>query len=237
MEENNEKMGGISVGGSLAKKAENFWYHYKWHTIVTIFIVIVITVCTVQMCSRVNYDVYVLYAGGKAFNSSSEGSDYETIQDALRVVSKDFDENGENLPLFESYLIPTAEEYTENYADRGLESLITADKESFTSAMLGSQEFYLCFLSAELFAMYDTPLSSGIAPIISLEDYARPEQLTESGRGIKLSETDFCKLPGINGLPSDTVICVRRLSTVSGDEKSYENALVLLQGIMAYNLS
>lgn len=223
-----------AVGGGLAKKAENFWYHYKWHTIVTIFIVIVVAVCTAQMCSRINYDVYVLYAGGKAFNKSGENSEYEAIHDALKIVSEDFDENGENLPLFQSYLLPTSKEYSEKYADRGLDSLITADKDSFTSAMLGSGEFYLCFLSPELFATYDEPLNSGIAPIISLTEYASSEQLTESGRGIKLSETDFYKLPGINALPADTIICIRTLSTVSGDEKSYENSLVLLQGIMSY---
>lgn len=236
MDENQEKsLGGISVGGSFAKKADNFWYHYKWHTIVTIFIIIVVTVCTVQMCSRTDYDVYVLYAGGKSFNKSSENNDYTAIQNSLKIVSEDFDENGENYPFFQSYLVPSSKEYSENYADRGLDSLLNADKNSFTSAMLGSQEFYLCFLSAELFAMYDAPLEKGKAPLIPLTDYASAEQLTESGRGIKLSKTDYYKLPGINILPSDTVICVRTLSEVSGDEENYEKALVLLEKIMAYD--
>ena len=179
-----------TVTGGFSKKAENFWYHYKWHTIVAIFVLIVTIICTVQMCSRTDYDVYVLYAGGKSFNKSADGNDYATITDALRIVSEDFDENGENSPLFQSYLFPTDKEYKDKYSELGLESLITSDKESFVNAMTGSKEYYLCFLSPEIFAMYDRELESGGSPLITLTDYAAEDVLTESGRGIKLSETD-----------------------------------------------
>ena len=33
-------------------KLSNFWYYYKWHTIVALFIVFVVTVCTLQTCSK-----------------------------------------------------------------------------------------------------------------------------------------------------------------------------------------
>ena len=188
------------------------------------------------MCSRTEYDVYVLYAGGKSFNKSAQSNDYEKIYDALRIVTEDFDGNGEKSPLFQPYLFPTDKEYQDKYADLGMESLIMSDKESFVNAMTGSKEYYLCFLSPEIFAMYDIVLDSGGTPLISLTDYAREGQLTESGRGIKLSETDFYNLPGISNLPSDTIICIRTLSAAFGDRESYENSLFLLKNIMSYSI-
>ena len=198
-----------TVTGGFSKKAENFWYHYKWHTIVAIFIVIVVTVCTMQMCSRTDYDVHVLYAGGKSFGKTADSNEYATINDALRIVSEDFD---------------------------GMESLIANDKEAFVNAMTGSKEYYLCFLSPEIFAMYDIMLESGGTPLIALNEYAKADQLTESGRGIKLAETDFYKLPGISNLPDDTIICIRTLSAAFGDRENYEKSLLLLKNIVAYSL-
>lgn len=225
-----------TVTGGFSKKAENFWYHYKWHTIVAIFVVIVVTVCTVQLFSRTEYDVYILYAGGESFGKSSENNEYELINDALRIVTEDFDKNGEKSPSFQSYLFPTDQEYKDKYSDLGMESLITSDKESFVNAMTGSKEYYLCFLSPEIFAMYDIVLDKGGTPLISLTDYASENQLTESGRGIKLSETDFYKLPGMNTLPDDTIICIRTLSPTLGHKENYEKSLALLKNIMAYSL-
>ena len=225
-----------TVTGGFSKKAENFWYHYKWHTIAAIFIVIVVTVCTMQMCSRTDYDVHVLYAGGKSFGKTADSNEYATINDALRIVSEDFDENGENSPLFQSFLFPTDKEDIAKYADLGMEALIENDKKSFVTAMTGSKEYYLCFLSPEIFAMYDIMLKSGDTPLIALNEYAHADQLTESGRGIKLAETDFYKLPGISNLPDDTIICIRTLSPTLGDRENYEKSLVLLKNIMAYSL-
>ena len=42
---------------------ENFWYHYKWHTIASVFVLLVVTIITVQMCTRTTYDAYIVYAG------------------------------------------------------------------------------------------------------------------------------------------------------------------------------
>ena len=43
------------------KKAENFWYHYKWHVIIISFFVFAIAVCTVQCATKEKPDVTVIY--------------------------------------------------------------------------------------------------------------------------------------------------------------------------------
>lgn len=235
--DNNEKMPeeGYSAGTeTVAQKLDNFWYHYKWHTIVSIFIIFVLAVCTFQMCSRTSYDAYVMYSGGKSIAKTLENSEYANIRSAFALVCPDFDGDGQSNPHFQSYLTPTDEEYAKNFNGKGLESVIVADKDSFNTAMLGSQEYYLCFLSAANFEVFDAPIQNGAYPLITLTDITSDENLlTESGRGIYLSATDFYKLPGISSLPDDTVICIRQKG-VGGDKENFENAKVLLKCILDY---
>ena len=41
MDERNEKNDGeIKINSPPLEKLENFWYHYKWHSIVALFLVI-----------------------------------------------------------------------------------------------------------------------------------------------------------------------------------------------------
>ena len=84
-------------GNKLIKKIDNFFYHYKWHTAVVAFILIIAIVCSVQMCQREEYDVYVLYAGGYSVSKTAEGGDmseYVSIMSEIKGVSADFDGDG-----------------------------------------------------------------------------------------------------------------------------------------------
>lgn len=232
--ENLPEDGDAAVKMSFSGKLDNFWYHYKWHTIVSIFVLIVICVCTFQMCNRESYDAYIMYSGGKGISKTSENSDQLKIMSSLAVVCPDFDGNGHKSPLFQSYLTPSDEEYAENLKGQGLESIINSDKQSFNQAMIGSQEYYLCFLSASNFAAFDGPVKNGAYPLISLSELTSDtSKLTPSKRGIYLSETDFYKLPGIKVLPEDTVICIRQIG-VGGDEENFERAKTILKNILSY---
>ncbi len=54
--------------GKLYRWFDNFWYHHKWATIATLFILVVITVCTFQMCTREETgDITVVTAGPYGF--------------------------------------------------------------------------------------------------------------------------------------------------------------------------
>ena len=50
----------VEVGKqSFAKWLDNYWYHYKWHTIAVVFVIIVAIVCTVQLINRTVYDAVI----------------------------------------------------------------------------------------------------------------------------------------------------------------------------------
>ncbi len=46
---------------TLSEKWQNFWYHYKPHTIIAIFLVAVVTFITVQSLTREKYDISIMY--------------------------------------------------------------------------------------------------------------------------------------------------------------------------------
>ena len=72
---------------------ENFWYHHKFGTLVTIFLVIVLLVCTLQMCGKNSYDVHVLYSG--PWFDCAGASRISAIESAFRQFMDDFDGDGQ----------------------------------------------------------------------------------------------------------------------------------------------
>ena len=93
---------------TFKQKLENFWYHYKWHTIITLFVLIVGIVLVVQLASKPKYDIYIMYAGEHYFDTadSSDTSPYREAISAIKRVSEDFDGNGEVSVSFSHLYIP-----------------------------------------------------------------------------------------------------------------------------------
>ena len=154
---------------NLSEKLENFWYHYKWHTIAAFFIVLVVVICSLQMCGKATYDVYVMYAGEMPIENTKADSNYHTMISALKLVTDDHDEDGAASPLLKNLLVPSGKEY-DALADRGYDRLIASDMAEFEQLMVYSSEYYLCFLSEDTFREYDKPTSSGAYPFVSLTD-------------------------------------------------------------------
>ena len=80
----NEKIAGaeIKVQGRFLKWLDNYWYHYKWVTIVVAFFIIVFSVCTLQMCSKEKNDLIIVYAG-EAFVSSEKAESIKSVINAV----------------------------------------------------------------------------------------------------------------------------------------------------------
>ena len=224
----------------LSEKLENFWYHYKWHTIAIFFAVLVVVICSLQMCGKATYDVYVLYAGEMPIENTKADSNYHTMLSALKLVCEDYDEDGATSPLLKNLLVPTGKEY-DALAERGYDRLIASDMAEFEQLMVYSSEYYLCFLSEDTFLEYDKQTSSGAYPFVSLTDLV-PEGSDArfaSDRGIYLSSLDFGKLSGINELPEDTVVCLRaklKLPGAASRDTAYDSAKATLTKILAYEI-
>ena len=204
---------------SLREWFDNFWYHYKWHSLIALFLVFTITICSMQMCQKVSYDIHIMYAGSYEIERKSDTGtpEYETFISSLSRVCEDFDEDGTlRVNLRDLFLLSDSQieeveksgEYEVNYV------LINQNTETFKDNMAMS-DYYVCFISKTLYDQYKTygnetmfvPLSEYVNEDTTLEFY-------DTG-AVLLSSTGFSSLPGIQNLPDDTVVCLRRVSAVA----------------------
>ena len=225
---------------SPKERIENFWYHYKWHTVMVLFFVLVISVCTVQFCRRESYDVYVMYAGGGEINRKSEGGDVPEYQKAVSSLLKYADDfNGDGtltlslLPLF----VPSDADIAAIKAKGGeINYSLVYDNSGVLSDNMLYSDYYLCFLSEDLFLKYcaeDTEVFDKIAPYTA--DGRSYDYVGEYG--IRLSSLAVYQRDGIKGLPDDTVVCIRKLGAVStrfdkDTEQAHERAGLLLKELL-----
>ena len=86
------------------KWLDNYWYHYKWHTIIVTFFLVIGIISTVQIFNKESYDAYVMYVGGQDIPDTQ----YYDILQSLKAVSSDYDANKEHKINFANslYFLP-----------------------------------------------------------------------------------------------------------------------------------
>ena len=238
MEEKNEKLEGgeVKIKLRLPEKLDNFWYHYKWHTIAALLGVFFLTVLILQTCSRTPIDSYILYAGPHEIKHTSNSGDmsaYTATVSALRRVTDDYDGDGStNISLLNLFVV-NSEEAKELIADEsGLEvnyTLVAEDTERLEQTLMFG-EYYVCFLSERLFLENEKETDGALFAPLSpyTKDGAEYEYASE--RGIYLRSLPFGALPYISDFPDDTVVCLRRLSEVSSHFGKKENEELFRRG-------
>ena len=86
---------------------DNYWYHYKWHTIIGLFFVFVIVFCVVQTLNDPKDDILIAYCGPKGF----QAEEMEDLREAMnRIMPEDFDGNGEKYAEVVRYQVFSEEE-------------------------------------------------------------------------------------------------------------------------------
>ena len=239
MKEHIEGVGEVTAPSTPKEKLTNFWYHYKWHSLVSLLLVFVIIICSLQFCKKESYDIYVFYAGSKSIGRTNENgntAEIATINSSLKKIINDFDDNGEKNLNFSTYYFLSEEEMGKLDASADY-SYITNDRNTL-SATLQHSEYYLCFISPAVYEEYNK--NGELNMFLSLEEYASTYSALEyyAPNAIKLSSTEFYKMPGISGLPEDTLICIKTpgaLASKSKEHKEYvNNAFATLENILNY---
>lgn len=243
----NDRLGSdVEMKSPLVSKLENYWYYYKWHTIVALFLIFAIVVCSFQMCSRVEIDGYILYAGGKTVSRTASGGDraeYARVLDAMKKVVDDFDNDGESNVSFSTLFQLSPDEITEiENRNDGTEvnyALLSEDTETLRDRMYIG-EYYLCLMSPYVYECYRE--IDGISLFVTAADFAPIENELEyySDYAVKLSSTPFYKNnPAIRDVfPADTLVCLRIKSAVSSafggaeNEEIYRRAEIIFSNIL-----
>ncbi len=192
----------------LKKWFENFWYHYKAHTIIGAVALVTLVICITQIATREEADFHLLYAGPQ--NIAYRDKSY--MQDAIEAVADDYNSDGEVVAAFSDIVMLSPEERevaAENGAVFDNEFIMSSLNEFDQHIMNG--ETVICLLSPYMYARVP---EGGFLPLADVLDEV-PEG-TYDEYAIYLSKTEFGQyFEGMNDLPEDTLLCVRRLATTS----------------------
>ena len=241
MNKNIEGVGEVAAPSTLKEKIQNFWYHYKWHSVAALIVVLVLVVCVLQFCQREEYDAYILYAGSKSIGRTAEDADVPeivTVKSSLKKIAEDFDGNGDINVNFNNYYYLSNEEAGE--LEDVNEGLLASDTKGLSS-VLEHSEYYLMFISKAVYENYHKVGDNDLfADLTSYASYNADAEFY-APNAILLSSIDASMLPGLSSLPDDTLICIRFPSVLAGKSKEhkeyFENAKKMLINILEMDLA
>ncbi|MBE6607930.1 MAG: hypothetical protein E7633_05210 [Ruminococcaceae bacterium] len=226
---------------------ENYWYHYKWHTIVAVFAVILGAMLVFQMATKEKYDIKVIYSGP----AQLDGGELEKVSNAFTELLKE-DLNGDgkiNAITYGEYLLsPEQQKALEDEAKKQSIAenteyvfLYTAENRNNalnnTNTLVAAGEAIICLMdkynydilrSNNAFATLEDIL--GYKPDFARDDYS-----------VYLKDTDFGKYfeSAFELLPEDTILCIRGKVVVGGDreyEEIYKGHTKLFEKIISFEI-
>ncbi len=187
----------------FTEKIENYWYHYKWHTIIGIFALVVTVICCAQCALRREYDAMIMYAGNFRVANEYKENSLESI------MKEDYNGDGEkNVSLFQ--LILNIEEKDGEYEYFDGVSQIEELQRLEIEIVSGDSAIYI--LHPYIYEQYRhlmRPLSDifGTIPPVALDEY-----------GIELKSLPAYRETTLMYYPENYILCMRN--------KRVENTLI-----------
>lgn len=192
----------IRLQGPFFEKLDNFWYHYKWHTIAALFVTFVLVVCTVQACSRTKYDVNVLYAGSFLYEGRDKAM---AVEELNQIMPRDFNGNGQKDASFVTYTVLSKEQIQNlEGSDKAIVDF-TAESRLYYSA-IHTGEYAVLLIDEHLFR----ELEKDEGRLRKLSDvFVTVPESAMSEYGIRFSKTAlYQKSEQLGKLPESTVLCL-----------------------------
>ena len=223
------RMLGISTEDPIAKEPiaktnffVNFWYHYKWHTIVAIFLIAVFAIGIGQMATKVTPDIYIMYAGPYYYENTT------SLTGAFKAtMPKDYNDDGEKIVNILQAVYKTEEQIAKEEAEH--DKIAAENKE-------GSQfEFHFDYnFNAQEYDKFRNEILIGES-IICILDPALYEEIKGDDLLLSLDEAlgytpDFAnddysirfkdlafakKYKVFDYLPDDSLLVIRRVTAMA----------------------
>ena len=185
----------LSFGKKALKWLDNFWYHYKWPTIIAAFFITVFAICIAQMVTRSEYDMYVRYVGNAVITETQ----YNDMENSLEKTGGDVNGDGESIANFAQ--VPYVSDDDNPYKND-----INADARETMTGMI-VQPYYIYIMDKGAYEMFKgeniyTPLSQIYSQDVS--------DIAFDDCAIYFKETAFYKnSPGMEWVKDDTVIVLK----------------------------
>lgn len=240
-----EKMqsGEIRVENLFLRWLDNYWYHYKWHTVIGAFALIVVLICTLQMCTKEQTDVNILYAGSYSFVESG-GAELSSAIGA--VMPKDYNGDGRKQAGISSLYVLSEEQIKalrQELIESGEENPLIntgyyAQELNKFYQLLQTGEYSICLMEAWI---YESVRKNGAFLPLTEALGSKPEGAYDDYT-VRLSDTDFGRyFTGVAEMPADTLIAFRRQGSLTSlmnrerAEKTYTQALETFRAIMNFD--
>ncbi len=238
-----EKMQGgeIRIENRVTRWFDNYWYYYKWPVIIGAFALIVVLICTVQMCGKETPDVNVVYAGSHSFD---QGGPAEVAAAFSAVMPRDYNGDGRKEVAVANLLAYSAEQIKaqEEAALAEGDSLVVngnffAQEQQKFSQLLMSGE-YTIILAADW--LYDEFKETGVFLTLT-EALGEQPAVRYDDCAVYLKDTAFGQyFTALQALPEDTVICCRRQGSLgtllnkNKAEQTYLDGLDTFRAVMTF---
>ncbi|MBQ9080234.1 MAG: hypothetical protein IJY27_04095 [Clostridia bacterium] len=233
--------GEIKDRSPFLKWLDNYWYHYKVPTIIVLFSLFVVIVCTFQMCTTSEkYDVTVLYTGPYLMTSSERSGVINVLNTAM---SEDLDQDGHKSVELITYQVMSEQQLRDMAAetDENGKPLYEVNRTYYTkeyenySNMMMTGEFAVCML--------DPWLYEGLANADRLKKltdvFGEIPEGAVGEYGVRLGDTALYQYyDALKILPEDTVVCLL-LPYVFGansKEETYAKSIQMFRDMVEFKM-
>lgn len=179
----------------ILKWLDNYWYHYKWTTIIVTFLLAVAIVGIVQFAKTEEYDAYVQYVGGESISETR----YQDLRSSLNRLAGDYSGDGKVNVNFSKLAYITDK-------DNVFASEVNASAKEQLASM-AVLPYYIYIMPAEVYLLYkDTGIFESLSEIFgeNIPDFAYDDC------ALYYSETALSKnYAGGAGFSDDTVIALK----------------------------
>jgi hypothetical protein len=232
------------VFDKIYKWLDNYWYHYKWQTLIAVFFIVFAVVAVGQMITKTDEDVVILYAG--PFEPTPNQA--REISNALQtVMSSDFNGDGEKNAQVMNILLMTEDQIQQAKKEADEQgkvvvynnALLNENRTKFATQIFAG-EAVICLLDPN---WYPNVLKSGgfvkladilgIKPGYAIDDYS-----------VYLHDTPLARyFTALQSFPEDTILCVRTMSTATvfksakKEKIRYENQLQMFRDMMSFSIA
>ena len=208
----------IKSDSKLLRWLENYWYHYKWHTLIVGFFLLTVIVCLVQCMQREEKDVGVTVA----CNITLTESQSKALEDALSAaVGEDYDKNGRKQATALLYSIFNEDQLKEIYTEP---DPVTGEPIFDNSGYQVAKQH-----NAERIENLQTYIMTGDCGVWFVSPYVYETMMKDKlpvVRTVQLGATDFYRYyDALKVLPEDTLmVLIRPVMGYMAKDQNYQRA-------------
>ena len=242
---NEEKLEACDISlaqeSKTAKRLSNFWYHNKWTIIIVTLFAAILIIVSVQLITKVDYDVNVTISGPDFISSENL---YYVRHDLTGNLTVDINNDGKKTVSVTTYPVFSESELKAinhskkdsngNYIKIVEESENLSQYKQFVQHSQTGDSFIL-ILSRYVCEPLKATNPSRLLPLSEIYGDNLPDGTLVDGYGIQLSKTAIYENSStLQGFADDYIICICRLPDMANKKqvKAYEQNIDFFKNLV-----